>query len=260
MVGAVRVILCLYVVVCILAVVVVGQGFGKKAEKVFPRKEELVSIGCDVCQNAVEEIVDMVDAERELVLKNHKLEEIKVLNIIENSCDPKHANGTWIKRMDIVQSATASGKYLELSEPGGIGKCKEECATIAASCENLFKNDFDSDDFSALLYKKKIPVADVKDKVCKQWTDRCKPKRKFLLKSYIRLDEQLEVLSDKEIQMEELMAQMEAAGMGGSVMDRDSMMGGMGDMDDDAYGDPYGGMGGMGGMGGDPYEGMDMEF
>jgi hypothetical protein len=65
--------------------------------------------------------VELVDIERSKVFKNHKLEEIKILDIIESVCDPKHEYGMWLKSVDVVQASTASGKYLELTEPGGIG-------------------------------------------------------------------------------------------------------------------------------------------
>jgi hypothetical protein len=250
----------LAIIGCLLVQSITCQmGFGgsaKKAAAGVVRKEELESIGCDVCHKAIEEIVYMVEIERGLLLKNKKLEEIKVLDIIENICKPKHENGTWIKRNDIKQAATASGKYLELVEPGGIGKCKDECETIAKSCENLFKDEIDSDDLSALLYKKQQASADVlKDLVCKGWTSRCKPRRKFLSKSYVRLDEPFEEVSEKDLQMETLMAQMEAQGMSGNMMGKDDMEGMMDGYGDDGYED---GMGGMGGM--DAYGEDDGEF
>lgn len=38
-----------------------------------------------------------------------------------------------------------------------MSKCKEECVTIAKSCENLFENEIeDRDDLSAILWKNKM--------------------------------------------------------------------------------------------------------
>jgi hypothetical protein len=72
--------------------------------------------------------------------------------------------------------------------------------------------------------------------------------------SYKRKDYPFQALSEKDYEMEKLMASMKSMGMGGSMYNRDNMeemmdqykdqMGG----DEDGYGDMMGGMGGMGGM------------
>ena len=96
----------------------------------------------------------------------------------------------------------------------------------------------------------------MQDKLCKKWTSRCKPRRKSLPSSYKRIDEAFEVVSEKDLEMERLMASMEGMGMGASMYSPDDlpgMMGGGGE-EDDGYSDPYGGgpgdpyAGGMGGM------------
>jgi hypothetical protein len=97
--------------------------------------------------------------------------------------------------------------------------------------------------------------------VCKKWTTRCKNnKNKYLPPKFIYTDHAYEEMSAKDVQMEEMMAQMASAGLSGSMYNRDDMasmigggMGGMGgygdEEDEDMYGGGYGGMGGMGDYG-----------
>lgn len=82
------------------------------------------------------------------------------------------------------------------------------------------------------------------DKVCKKWTNRCRPRRKALASSYKRVDEEFVAQSEKDIEMERMMANLQEMGMGGSLYNRDDlgdMMGGVEDYDEDEMG-----MGGMG--------------
>jgi len=60
--------------------------------------------------------------------------------------------------------------------------------------------------------------------------------------TYKRIDEAFEAVSEKDLEMERLMASMESMGMGANMYSPDDlpgMMGG-GDEEDDGYADPYG--------------------
>lgn len=77
------------------------------------------------------------------------------------------------------------------------------------------------------------------EKVCKKWTSRCRPRRKALPASYKRTDEEFVAQSEKDIEMERMMASMAAMGMGGSLYNRDDlgeMMGGLDDYDQEEAG------------------------
>lgn len=70
--------------------------------------------------------------------------------------------------------------------------------------------------------------------MCQSWTKRCRPRRKALANSYERVDEEFVPQSDKDIEMERMMENMRAMGMGGSLYNKEELgeMMGMDDEDD----------------------------
>lgn len=100
---------------------------------------------------------------------------------------------------------------------------------------------------------------------------RCKTPTKHMDIKSPRIDVPFKALTEKEIEMEAMMAKMKEMGLSSTMYGREDMddlmaMGGMGGMggdedafDEDMYGGSMGGMGGFGdgefgGMGGAPYE------
>ena len=226
-----------------------------------PLKNDLAYIGCGVCEAAVEELyAECARKKSELPKHVKRLEEIAIVDLLSSVCKPESKEGGWIRKIDIAERKDSKGhKYLDLVKPGGSSKCGPECATISYSCYQLLEEEIDSDLLSGLLWKGTMPLEEAKAKVCKKWTKRCsKPAKPLSGKSGIRKDYAFEELTEKDLQMEQMMASMKESGMGGmSMYNRDEMesmtMGDSGDEDED---DPYGGMGGMGGgMGKDT--GMD---
>lgn len=237
--------------VCVLlASVSVGTVAGKKP--VTPAQRDVKHVACDVCTKAVEELYETASEARKIA-PYHKLDEETVQDLIEGLCKAEEKSGEWIRELDIVTKNTEKGDFLELETPGGVSKCKEECGTIAESCKLLIDDEIDADDLSAVLYKNKLTRKELKSKVCREWSGRCSSKAKPI--NYQREEIPFEEISEKDLQMEQMMAQMKAAGMGGMSMynkdDMEGMManGGMpgmgGDYDD--YGGGYGDMGGYGG-------------
>ena len=135
-------------------------------------------IACDVCLKAVNELYRLTVESRDKAFK-HRLEEVSIVEHMENICKPDNATaGKWIRRQDIVSESgwtcrwqsqllihvdhhrvclSVPGSHLlRLIEPGGVSKCKEECVTIAKSCDLLFEEEIEElDDLSALLCKNK---------------------------------------------------------------------------------------------------------
>ncbi len=70
--------------------------------------------------------------------------------------------------------------------------------------------------------------------MCQSWTKRCRPRRKALANAYKRVDEEFVPQSDKDIEMERMMENMRAMGMGGSLYNKEELgeMMGMDDEDD----------------------------
>ena len=218
-----------------------GMGGGGGKKKGVVRKEDLPFIGCEVCEYVIRNAYDEVAKKRLEVLPKKKLEEIEVENVIEGICKPDGVHGSWIRAIDIVPVKEKGNTYLKLEEPGGSSKCKNECETIAKSCKNLIDEEIDVDYLSSLLFRAAVPMEHAIEKVCKK-LKRCKKRLPLSRKDGKREDEEFEMISDKDLEMEKVMAQMQAAGLGGSMYGRDDLAGMMGE---DPYGDededPYSG-------------------
>jgi hypothetical protein len=134
---------------CVVAVVL-----AKKKPKIL-QKVDLPGISCDVCEVAVQTLYTELKSLRASAPYN-KLEEDTIQLAMENICKPDQESGEWIRYCDITTVQKNDGKdYAKLSVAGGVAKCEEECLTVARSCENLFEDEIDPDDLSAILYKNK---------------------------------------------------------------------------------------------------------
>jgi hypothetical protein len=116
--------------------------------------------------------------------------------------------------------------------------------TLEQSCKNLLEEEIDVDDLSAVLWKGTATIGETQQRVCSEWSSRCSGKQP---KVKGRKDYAFTLMSEKEVQMEELMASMEEAGLGGSMMSRDDMQDQMGQYD-------------VGGSDGDEFDYADEEF
>lgn len=209
----------------------------KKKAEILPN--DLPLIACEVCEKSINELYNQIEDARKKAPYN-KLEEIQVLELLDKVCKDNEESGEWIRRLDIVEKKESGKVYLKLTHPGGISKCEQECATVARSCSDLFDEDIDKDDLSALLWKGDHEKAEVIEKVCKKWSKRC-PNKKTVSKK--RIDYVFKPISDKDLEMEQLMAKMEAAGLGGmSMYNKDDMeeMAASGFGGEDAYDDTDG--------------------
>lgn len=226
-----------------------GPG-GGSAKKGVVNKKDLPLISCEACEYVVRNAYDEVAKKRsELTLKK-KLEEMEVENVIEGICKPDGPYGSWIRTIDIVPVKEKGNTYLKLSQPGGSSKCKNECETIAKSCKNLLDEEIDIDNLSSLLFRGVVEKQQAVEKICHK-LKRCKRRLPLTGKDGKREDEEFEEISEKDLEMEKVMAQMKDAGLGGSMYNRDDLAGMMGGDGLDDYDDPYGG----GDMGDMPYGG-----
>lgn len=116
-------------------------------------KEDLKYIGCEVCENMVDALKNILDDLKEKS-PTGRLGELVILDTIEQICNPQNETGLWIKKHDIIESNNKGLSYLKLVRPGGVSKCDDECATIAKSCQNMFDNEIDLDDLSVVFIKK----------------------------------------------------------------------------------------------------------
>ena len=49
----------------------------------------------------------------------NKIEELKIIEILDSLCDPAKDNGEWLRSLDIVESKQGKKRFLSLDEPGG---------------------------------------------------------------------------------------------------------------------------------------------
>eukprot|EP01032_Pedospumella_encystans_P021382 gene21382-24256_t len=226
-------------VLYLLCVFVLLQQVHAKAKAGQVVKEDLPYIACDVCEASITELYSATQSARSLQPKN-KLDEVDIVVLIESICNPASTTGEWIRKIDIIESTLKDKRVLSLIEPGGLANCGNECATIAKSCQNLLHEEIDADELSALLWKNKSSLDEVKATVCKKWTKRCKHRRMSLPSTYNRVDEEFVAQSEKDIEMERMLEQMKAMGMGGSLYNKDDLgeMMGMDGYDEEEDGPP----------------------
>ncbi len=72
--------------------------------------------------------------------------------------------------------------------------------------------------------------------MCNKWSRSCNKQTNNLPLSFTRVDQTFIPMSEKEEQMEDMMAMMKSMGMGASMMNRDDMMARMGDEDEEEGG------------------------
>jgi hypothetical protein len=124
-------------------------------------KADLPFISCDVCERTVERIFQEVSKAR----KDKPIDELKITEIIESVTSSDNEAGEWMRHIDIIETTSKGKRYLSLVEPGGTAKCKNECATIAKSVQNLINEEIDVDELSALLWKNKLSSKEVQVRV-----------------------------------------------------------------------------------------------
>ena len=264
------------------ATLAAGQmgGMGGNKKKYTAEKRDLPYIACDACAGTVTNLyIQVSNARAEYGPKSPKgrrMPEERVSDILDGICSPKEEIGEWIRHIDIVSQPVDSQdkkRKLNLVPNESAGKCKKECETVAKSCTDLLENEMDDrDELQALLYvdkkwnKYQGEDGDTKlvDHVCKKMVGRCKSTKSYSTAKYEREDEEFAAVSEKDLEMEKLMAEMQGmpgmAGQGLNMYDRDDMeamgdmMGGVGYGGYDGYGDDQygGGIPGLGDEYGNP--------
>ena len=223
------------VMILVLAIIPAEAKKGKKKD-MKAVTTDLPLIACDVCRQVMSEVYTITDELRKDLKGNQKLEEIQISDAMDNVCNEAHDTGSWIRHMDI----TKSGSNVVLKGMDKVSKCEQECLTVKRSCSDLIEEDIDRDEISALLYKGKTSAEDLVKKVCLDMSGRCPTKNTKAIQNAAknRVDYPFNEISEKDLEMERLMAQMQASGLGGGMnmysredledMDPEDMMGGYG--------------------------------
>lgn len=205
-------------------------------------QKDLPHIRCDTCKKFAQatyakasDIIQKRTAAKvspkrksKLAVSEHVGEE-ELEEMLEKACDTDTKGGRWITHLDIVQD----GQKLILRDMGGPGHCKRECKTVEKACKDLWEDIQDNDLASVLFNGLKSGMSSDKfeRKVCNKWSDVCKQKKMKPVRAN-RKDFPWEEKSEKDLQMDDLMASMKQAGLGGTLYNRDdldSMVGDTGD-------------------------------
>ncbi len=218
----------IFVFLLLLGITIVHGAEGEANPPPSLIRQELEFIRCDVCEELALALFNAVEtyAQKKSPLK---VEEFEVIEIMENICKPTNETGYWMRKIDIVENTQKDPKtqidmrYLIFTHPGGVAKCNSECVTIAKSCTDLMDNEVDADDLSVLLYKKRPNSDELKNKLCKSWTNRCKSPKKPLPDKYQRREIHYMMLQEKDLEMEQLVARMSSMGLKGNLKDREEM-------------------------------------
>ncbi|RMX43820.1 hypothetical protein pdam_00023094 [Pocillopora damicornis] len=175
-----------------------------KKEKYYAIKEDIPHIKCETCQKAVKYLYgkthDMRTAEG--TSKPKRLEEDKVIELVEKSCNPEKEEGSWISKIDLVEK---DGE-LRLSEQTDVGKCKRECQTVSKACEESV-GDVDTD-LAELLWKDKLTLSRLINEVCYSMSNVCKGKKPKLKAGERKVDEEFHVMTEDEKKADEVLKQM----------------------------------------------------
>ncbi|CAH3159833.1 unnamed protein product [Pocillopora meandrina] len=186
-----------------------------KKGKYYAIKEDIPHIKCETCQKAVKYLYgkthDMRTAEG--TSKPKRLEEDKVIELVEKSCNPEKEEGSWISKIDLVEK---DGE-LRLSEQTDVGKCKRECQTVSKACEESV-GDVDTD-LAELLWKDKLTLSRLINEVCYSMSSVCKGKKPKLKAGERKVDEEFHVMTEDEKKADEVLKQMRGMpGMPGMEM------------------------------------------
>jgi len=183
-----------------------------KKEKYHAIKEDIPYIKCETCQKAVKYLYGKTQEMRDDG-PTKRLEEDKVIDLVEKSCNPENEEGSWIPRIDLLER---NGE-LRLSEQSNVGKCKRECQTVSKACEESIA-EVDTD-LAELLWKDKLTLSKLINEVCYSLSSACTSKRPKLKAGERKINEDFVVMTEDEKKADDILKQMRGIpGMPGMEM------------------------------------------
>ena len=196
-------------------------------------KSDVKYIKCAVCDEIAKVLSREASGLRDE--KGDKLKESDVLEKVEKVCDPSAEEGEWLVKHDLVEKG--SSLTMKFMGEDVFGKCAVECKTMQKACEDIV-SDRDTDIAEVLF----TGGEDIKRAAFGQFLchnddesalNACSKKPPPLKKDRPK-GPSFEAVDKKEIDMQRMMKQMEAMGMGGMQMyGRDDMAEMVSDYDDD---------------------------
>lgn len=171
-------------------------------------KKVVSIIQCEVCKNAVE-------AAHSYKKENTIVDEDGIAELVDGLCSVKQKVGRWTAKIDITRESANGPFTLERKEE--LGYCKAECTAVQRACQNAFKGL--EEDFTEMLMKEKS-VKSMRQKLCKK---ACSKKAPAMPEQW--KDEEFSPRDQKEVETEDMMADMKAkTGMGMKMYKREDLM------------------------------------
>lgn len=144
-------------------------------------------IKCEVCEAAVSEAHGQFDA-----MKSGVPSEEAATQIVEQLCKVNAAEGSWMRKFDLVErsdeatpsdsgnsgggggsiSGGGGGRRLALVKMEEEGPCGVECATVALACAAAVEEM--ENELSEALYARAVDASKLRAKACTKWSSACK--------------------------------------------------------------------------------------
>lgn len=206
---------------------------GKKKGPARAVKSDVKYIKCQVCEEVAKTLSRVASSLRDEL--GAKLTEAAVLEKVEKVCDPSAEEGEWLVQHDLVEKGSAL--RMKFMGDDVYGKCGVECKTMQRACEDIV-SDRDTDIAEALFTSgDAMKRAALTTFLCR---DEDEPARASCARAPPPTPKSrprgpaFEATDKKEIDMQRMMKQMEAMGMGGMQMyGRDDVAEMVSDYDDD---------------------------
>lgn len=213
-----------------------GQPMGRKnlEPMAAPLKSDLKHIYCGVCRKMVDQAyahaTDILD-KRFSHSKKRKREVVDfdgegaLQTYTETMCNPLKKEGEWVSKIDLVQE----GDALLLASQPAAGKCRRECRTVEAACNEVL--DRADTDFTEILYKgvqDNSELEKVQRYICNRAASVCKKKSPPVK---ARKDEAFVVMTADEKSFQDMQANLKESGMSGTMYKREDLSGMMGKME-----------------------------
>lgn len=195
-------------------------------------KADLPHIRCPVCKQlakeAFQQSATILDASfkattspkrKSKLATSDTAGEKEVEEMLESVCDAASKQGRWVTRQDIVQD----GGMLKLEDKMKLGHCKRECKTVEKACSMLMEQVEDNDVASTLYLgiRDGMSAEKFERRLCNKWSNACKSKKPVAVKE--RKDYEWEERSEEDAKMDDMMATMKQAGLGGTLYNRDDI-------------------------------------
>ncbi|KAI9119030.1 hypothetical protein K1719_009705 [Acacia pycnantha] len=165
------------------------------------RREDIPYIKCQVCEKLAKQLYHQVQ-KKQAEIAPKKISEYQIIEIAENVCNLKKAEGDWILQIDIEENEDR----LELVEQDSEGQCNSECKTIEQACQEVI--GYSDTDVAEYLYKSKPDIDSLLKYFCKDLTEACSTKPPPVPKDRAP-GEPFVPKSAKEAEMDRLLKSME---------------------------------------------------